>query len=198
MAWAAHSQPQPNSSGVDFAYARNHCVLRLDSTVAVQSVSQTAAGERTVFAQLAALRTYAWSNLGRCNICTRRALLAAASAWASVAVMAAVGAGQFYLSVAAACGAGMTVLWIAHLAVFSRKVSAVRTGALAHEHTNQRRAVLKTFARVFAGAAIASVAPRIAAARDNPCPQCDCGYCLNCETGEHHCVSCQVQSCRGC
>ena len=135
------------------------------------------------------LRVSSIDELGRCLFCVRAAFLAAFCAWgAAFAVMGTapgLAVGRLLTVVALA----LTTLWLTHLTAFamraarsqSRKAAACGTSP-AVGHT--RRALIASFAKAFAGIAMASafLAFSRAASADDECPAgtpspCGTQYC---------------------
>jgi hypothetical protein len=99
-----------------------------------------------------------WSPFGNCSLCSRKAFLAAATAWCLVLV--AFPFGQIQLTtIALVLAIGLSLLWLTHLSAFALRAS--RCNANVEAPDLQRRAAFPAVARVAAFAALASVAPRL-------------------------------------
>jgi predicted SprT family Zn-dependent metalloprotease len=113
------------------------------------------------------LRELLWRNLGYCTTCTKTAFIAAGGGWI---VAFAVQTSPVLLFIATAFACVLTVLWVAHLLVYTQKTIVVPANDKASPTTMPRRTVLR-FARTLALAAIASAVPRYAFAMGS------CGSC---------------------
>lgn len=120
-----------------------------------------------------------WKNLGYCSNCIRKAFLTAASAW-GLALLIALSDWSNLLPVAVFGAVGLTMLWIAHLVGFARKVTVATVSGKVNMATPSRRAVLPLFARALAFAAFASAMSRQAFA-DSPCGGWYNALCPPCE-----------------
>ena len=116
------------------------------------------------------LPSYLWANLGHCPICTRKAFLTAAGAWMVMALSVGLGEPSWFVSLLETGAVGLTTLWVAHLAAFAKKSEVVTRG---EGPDLARRAVVPTFARTLAAAALASTLPRLALAGPTTI-QCSC------------------------
>ena len=126
--------------------------------------------EMSMLKMLQQLPSYLWANLGHCPICTRKAFLTAAGAWMAMALSAGLGEPSWFVSLLETGAVGLTALWVAHLAAFAKRAEVVTRGA---GPDLVRRAVIPTFARTLAAAAIASTLPRVALAGPTTI-QCSC------------------------
>ena len=112
--------------------------------------------------------SFIWAHLGHCSLCTRKAFLVAAGAWAASAILAFTADWPQALAFAEAIAGGLTALWIAHLLAFAGKASG-RAREIGPELANpSRRAFLSIFAKTLAFAVVASTVPRLALATANP------------------------------
>lgn len=133
----------------------------------------------------------AWNSLGACPTCLRMAFRTAMIAWALVAICSILGAGSAVLTTAYMGATGLTILWLMHLLVFSKKVT-VATTLRPESISSSRRATLHYFPRALAFAAFVSAAPKQALAQSYGC--CSCEGCPPCyrpiNGGRDGCIKC--------
>jgi hypothetical protein len=105
--------------------------------------------------------TFIRGDLGHCSRCTRKAFLAAVSAWVTTAIALWAEWPQA-LAIAEVISVGLTALWITHLLAFAGKVSREGHEIRPELLNPSRRAFLPMFARTLAFAAVASTVPQLA------------------------------------
>lgn len=117
------------------------------------------------------------ANLGRCPRCIRTSLLFAAAVWVAFFVTYSLASGvQLLLFILGFLGTILTALWVTHLVVYAARSSThvVERGRLGKDPgiDESRRALLPTFAKAFAGIALATALPRVASANSctKSCP----------------------------
>jgi hypothetical protein len=146
-----------------------------------------------------------WANLGHCHICTRKAFLAAVTAWGLLGVVSAVAPQPIWLPIISISAGALTLLWIAHILAFARKFS-LGIDRKSEAFREERRAVFPIFARAAASAVALSVAPRLAFAQagqcgPNPLNRCSQGQlCCSRQQPDGRVIyaCCSWQSCNQC
>lgn len=132
------------------------------------------------------LGRYIWAKLGSCPRCTRTSFIYAIG---SIAIAV---AGSFFLPVIAMvsvafCAAALTMLWLAHIIVYSLKMMARRTqSAQLAQPVISRRKLFGALAQIAAASIVASAVPGIAYAgnrkskghsKSGGCSSPDCPTC---------------------
>jgi len=115
---------------------------------------------------------------GRCAACMRKSFAAAAMTWLALSLLASLAGGHLPRTVtlpALALAAGLTALWLLHLAALAARATQHSQGQ--HENStgrSQRRDFLLVFARSMVGAALLTSIP--AFAQSGGCGSCT-GQC---------------------
>jgi hypothetical protein len=143
------------------------------------------------------LFSYAWDNLGTCSFCIRTAFRVAVSAWCLALLVASLGWSAILspetisavVPLALIGAVALTMLWIAHLVVYVRKVTVAksRRDMVQAQPAVSRRAMFILFARALGAAAVMSAVPAFG---QDDCPggTSACGqFCNDIERGQFEC-----------
>jgi hypothetical protein len=149
------------------------------------------------------LFSFVWGNLGYCKRCIRKAFQTAAIGWSLVTFATVLGQPRTLTATLTIASAGLTLLWVAHLVAYARKATAYideksasaespnSPGAKIQLQSSSRRDVIPLFARMIAGAAIASAIATPAFA-DSACGgyNGECNRCARRNTPNSPCEWC--------
>ena len=114
------------------------------------------------------LANYVWTQLGRCPYCMRMSFIYAITSIA-VAAASSLFLPRFAVTLIASCAVALTLLWLAHVTIYSIKTVVLRNLFLRSEADPMisRREMFGAFAKIAAVTALNTAAPGLAFAGRN-------------------------------